>query len=335
MEHSFDLLSLQEIDVNLLSAPGYVAEWRAKGYTAILSPIDAATHSHRVALVSRVPCRPVKLENVQASSRVAAGLIEAQYRDHFEHVLVVAVYGFPGDEAATDVLIRELLQAIDRFGGTFLLIGDYNTTQHSGAVSHAIRQGQVHALDDASLEAQLPTNPLRTRRIDFGLSHRRLWADDIFNFETCFSDHKVVGYKLAVTLRSEVFRPPKFVAISSCSEECVRSKFEQLWQPQAFCTLLDRQDVDAAWALLSNLAEEAMAAEPAGARRSEAWQPSRQEARPQVVSSAGHESFTARALRRLVNQLSQLKAKPSDGLGGVSDSLDRSFRTCRTSALIR
>ena len=29
-------------------------------------------------------------------------------------------------------------------------------------------------------------------------------------------------------------------------------------------------------------------------------------------SSAGHESFTARALRRLVNQLSQLKAKPSD-----------------------
>ena len=312
MEHSFDLLSLQGIDVNLLSAPGYVAEWRAKGYTAILSPIDAATHSHRVALVSRVPCRPVKLENVQASSRVAAGLIEAQYRDHFEHVLVVAVYGFPGDEAATDVLIRELLQAIDRFGGTFLLIGDYNTTQHSGAVSHAIRQGQVHALDDASLEAQLPTNPLRTRRIDFGLSHRRLWADDIFNFETCFSDHKVVGYKLAVTLRSEVFRPPKFVAISSCSEECVRSKFEQLWQPQAFCTLLDRQDVDAAWALLSNLAEEAMAAEPAGARRSEAWQPSRQEARPQVVSSAGHESFTTRALRRLVNQLSQLKAKPSD-----------------------
>ena len=129
MEHSFDLLSLQEIDVNLLSAPGYVAEWRAKGYTAILSPIDAATHSHRVALVSRVPCRPVKLENVQASSRVAAGLIEAQCRDHFEHVLVVAVYGFPGDEAATDVLIRELLQAIDRFGGTFLLIGDYNTTQ--------------------------------------------------------------------------------------------------------------------------------------------------------------------------------------------------------------
>eukprot|EP00439_Symbiodinium_sp_Y106_P066552 s549_g10.t2 len=51
--------------------------------------------------------------------------------------------------------------------------------------------------------------------------------------------------------------------------------------------LLERQDVDAAWALLSNLAEEAMAAEPAGTRRSEVWQPSRQEARPQVVSSAG------------------------------------------------
>ena len=162
-EHSFDLLSLQEVDVNALSAPGFVAEWRGKGCTAVLSPLDAATRSHRVALVSRVPCRRVKLDGVQASSRFAAGLIEAQSRDQLEHVLIVAVYGFAGDEPATDVFMQELFQAIDRFGGKFLILGDFNTTQHRGTVDLAIRQGRVHALDDTSFEKQVPTNPLRTR----------------------------------------------------------------------------------------------------------------------------------------------------------------------------
>ena len=136
-EHSFDLLSLQEVDVNALSAPGFVAEWRGKGCTAVLSPLDAATRSHRVALVSRVPCRRVKLDGVQASSRFAAGLIEAQSRDQLEHVLIVAVYGFAGDEPATDVFMQELFQAIDRFGGKFLILGDFNTTQHRGTVDRA------------------------------------------------------------------------------------------------------------------------------------------------------------------------------------------------------
>ena len=34
----------------------------------------------------------------------------------------------------------------------------------------ALRQGQLHSLDEASVAAQVPTNPLRTRRIEFGLS---------------------------------------------------------------------------------------------------------------------------------------------------------------------
>ena len=106
VEHSFDLLSLQEIDINSLSAPGYVAGWRHKGYTALLSPLDCTAQSHRVALISRVPCRPVKLEGVQAHSRIAAGLIEVKWRGQLEHVLVLALYGFPGDEAATDVLFQ-------------------------------------------------------------------------------------------------------------------------------------------------------------------------------------------------------------------------------------
>ena len=312
VEHSFDLLSLQEIDINKLSAPGYVAEWRQKGYTAVLSPVDGVTQSHRVALVSRMPCRPVKLADVRAHSRVAAGLIEVKCRGQFEHVLIAAVYGYPGDEAATDALIRDLLRAIDRFGGLFLVLGDFNTTQQTGAVNFALRQGHLRALDEASLEAQVPTNPLRTRRIDYGLSHRRLWANDVFNFETCFSDHKVVGYQLDVTLRTEIFRPPKFALLSSCSADSVQSKFEQLWNPDAFNSLLEQQNVDAAWTMLSDLAEQAMLEEQGEIRRSELWQPCRQEARSQVISSAGHESFTVRALRRLVNQLSQLKARPSD-----------------------
>ena len=184
--------------------------------------------------------------------------------------------------------------------------------QHAGAVNAALRQGQIHALDEVSAEAQVPTNPRRTRRIDYGLSHRRLWATDVFNFETCFSDHKVVGYQLDVTLRSEIFRPPKFAVIPTCAPSEVQTKFEQIWSPEAFSSLLERQDVDGAWAMLSDTAERALSADSGEIRRSDLWNPRQQAAKSQVVSGVGHESLTVRALRRLVNQLSQLRAQPFD-----------------------
>ncbi|CAE6950031.1 pol [Symbiodinium sp. CCMP2592] len=126
-----------EVDINKQSAPGYVAEWRRKGYSAILSPLDEEVHAH---------------------SRIAAGLVEVKRADHFEHVLVVAVYGFPGDEAATAVLVQDLLRAIHCYGGCFVVLGDFNTTQEENAVGKFLQQGLVRSLDEAGgrLFADLP-----------------------------------------------------------------------------------------------------------------------------------------------------------------------------------
>ena len=59
--HHLEILSLQEVDVNSLSAPGYCSGWNSRGYTAILSDLDPACDLRRVALISRLPIKPVSL----------------------------------------------------------------------------------------------------------------------------------------------------------------------------------------------------------------------------------------------------------------------------------
>ena len=94
---SFQLASLQEADINAESAAGYCQSWRARGYTALLAPIDASRALHRVALLSALPIKQVCLGGSVDGSRVAAGLVELQCQGKKQTVLVMAVYGYPGD----------------------------------------------------------------------------------------------------------------------------------------------------------------------------------------------------------------------------------------------
>ena len=122
-----------------------------------------------------------------------------------------------------------------------------------------------------------------------------------------------MGYKLALTLRSEVYRPPQFAELSASAEQAC-SKFEQVGQPQAFSSLLEAQEVDQAWALLSDCAETALAEEPGEVRRSSPWQPKCRN--PTKVGAGpttqGHVSQTLRVVCKLHNQLGQLCAQPHD-----------------------
>ena len=136
-----DFLSLQEVDVNLLSASGYCAGWQSRGYKAILSELDVANDLHRVALVTRLPIKPVSLNLGVRNARVAAGLTELGTSNGFESVLVVALYGFSGDLPATNQLVQEVVASCKSFGGTFMIVGDYNCTQHEGTVCNLLQAG--------------------------------------------------------------------------------------------------------------------------------------------------------------------------------------------------
>ena len=305
-------MSLQEVDVNAASAPGYRAEWRRLGYHVVLSALEQDTQRHRVALVSRAPCRPVSLEGLSDSHRVAAGLIEIQNGREHEHVLMIALYGYPSNQSATDALFQQVQQAMLRFGGLCILFGDFNMIQEAGAVGDALRQGTWHSLDETAPHLMLPTNPTRTRRIDFALCHRRIWATELRHFDNALSDHRLVAYKLNIVLRTQCFARPRFSALSKQSLPDVAAQFDLSWKAEDFALALQQGEVDRAWAMLSDSAEKALAEGPADVCRSQPWQPTCQSTAHAGPTTQGHASPTLRVVRKLHNQLGQLCAQPYD-----------------------
>ena len=306
------VLSLQEIDVNAESACGYRAEWRRLGYQVVLSELETDTQRHRVALVSKMPCRPVQLCDLDNPQRVAAGLVEVEDGHQFAHVLVIAIYGYPCDQEATDALFLQVQQAMLRFGGLSVLCGDFNAVQEDGAVGAALQRGTWHSLDEFAPHLMLPTNPTRSRRIDFALSHRRIWATELHHYDTALSDHRLVAYTLNIVARSSCFAPPQFARLTREDPDEVASRFAATWQADAFACLIQCGDVDSAWTQLSDAAEEALADGHRVVNRSDVWRPRCKDATSVAPSVHGHESQTLRVVRKLHNQLGQLCAQSHD-----------------------
>ena len=168
-----DVIALQEINVNPASATGFVSNWRAKGYLCILGGLDPSCALHRVALLARCPIQHVQLQVTVCQSRCAAGFVEIFGPNSKSCILLASFYGQSGDLVATDMLFRDFLQAAQRFGGPFVVMGDFNCTLAEAPVAPHLASGNLRCLDD-DLPSCLPcTNPVDTRRIDFALAHPR------------------------------------------------------------------------------------------------------------------------------------------------------------------
>ena len=305
-----ELLSIQEADVNPLSKLGYLKEWRSLGATAILSQLDDGANSHRVALVSKLPIQPVTLKTELASTRYSAGLIDCRISGRISKVLMVAFYGFPNDAHATSQALLEVFEAVKRFGGAFILLGDYNMTQEEGAVRDLLMEGSARSLDEMFLGPLPPTNPLNTRRIDFGLADSTVLATDVQHFRRCeLSDHAIICYSLDSSALSTGHAQPTFANLSQNDPEKIAQSFELSWDIHRFDSYLDSGDLDEAWRLLSDAGEASLAnKENAGQcqARSEAWSPKQRPLVKQSVHVRGHESQGVRGLRRLTTRLRQL-----------------------------
>ena len=87
---------MQEIDVNSLSAPGFINSWRTYGYKVLLGELQSTRQLHRVALASKLPIKQVQLEAPTAAGRFAAGLLDITLAGSVKQLLCIAFYGYPG-----------------------------------------------------------------------------------------------------------------------------------------------------------------------------------------------------------------------------------------------
>ena len=174
--------------------------------------------------------------------------------------------------------------------------------------------GWVRSFDECN-PGVAPTGPTRTRRIDFGLAHHRLWADQTANHEHPeVSNHALVSYDISGTegYIHRTFGAPAFQALTAEDPEAIQLSFEQHWSEHDFRSLLDAGDVDAAWDMLSGIGEVALRGDVQveGPPRASCWDPVPAQGPHGKAGAHGHESGHLRLLRRLRGQLHQLRAQP-------------------------
>ena len=169
---------------------------------------------------------------------------------------------------------------------------------------------------DPTVEAeQVCTNPLRNRRIDFGVCHRQIFVDAVSHFDLPhLSDHISVLYQLDFGMVSDCFRAPRPSPLKSPDADAVHASFLQSWDQPAFDALLQAASTDDAWAMLSDVAENALGdAESEDApetTRSASWAPLLRRTTAPRASVHGHESATLRLVRKFSARIHQLSVQP-------------------------
>ena len=314
---SFQLASLQEVDVNAESAGGFCKSWWARGYTALLAPLDAVRKLHRVALVSALPIKQVSLGDGFDASRVAAGLVELQCQGRSQAILCIAVYGYPSDLSRTSTLVSDIMQRAAVFGGPVVALGDWNTTEEESALFSVIAAGQMIPLDDGDRSDLQPTNPTRTRRIDFGLSTSHIRATEVRHHDRDdLSDHLCVAYTLDLEARRQCATLPCFPRLEQTDLKSINETFVANWREENFQVHLENKDVDQALNVLCRTAETCLSmpgpASPSDISRADEWIPAKRNTSQPHVTADGHASPSLCILRKLVAQLRQLKAQPFD-----------------------
>ena len=294
-------MALQEVDVNAESAPGFVAAWQARGYHCLFGARDPVHNLRRTALLAKGALQPVSLSVPAGPARFTAGLVDVFCNESRRSVLVISFYGQPGDDCLTGQILEQIMQSVRKFGGPFILLGDFNCTIDDGPVATVLATGQARCLDE-DLRGPLPnTNPNDSRRIDFALVHRSFFAK---------------GCELDLRIHPCAYHCPRFLQLTTSDPETVAAALMAEWDESHFETLLRNASVDEAWTYLSDTAENALGALhfPGGVRRSALWDPVRYQAPNHRCGPEGHQSETVRALCRLKSRLRHFRDQPTPEL---------------------
>ncbi|CAE7715253.1 unnamed protein product [Symbiodinium sp. CCMP2592] len=290
------VLCVQEPDLDEPSAPTFLAMLRGRGLHVFLSPVDNGLY--RCAVLAKVAGRAVNL----CSGRLAAATFEFMRGDCLTKVVVASFYGCAWN---SEVAMQGAMDAVEQLkltGSPWVLLGDFNLEQFSEPMAANLASGFAWAWDDGFQgSGPLPATRVSGRRLDYALACGRFFPTTVRQRWT-FSDHAQVAYELDLTDPVD-HRGPAFRGLSSTS-----SVTEAHWLSAA----LEDGDLDGAWSLISDVAEDLLG-EPgaSGARRSTSWRPLLR-AHPRSRAAGAQDSLVLVRLRRLQRRVAQLGHRPGD-----------------------
>ena len=302
-EAPVDVLAVQELDLDVASAASFIDCLRRRDLHVFLSGLDGGLY--RCAVLAKIAGAAVDLQDV----RLAGAVFEFLCRGSYVKVVVASLYGCVWNPDVAMQAAENAVQELKRTQTALVLLGDFNLDPADDPMAAKLAAGFAWAWDDAFQgEEPLPGTRASGRRLDYALGCGRFFPAAVSQRWT-FSDHAQVTY--TVDLQDCAgFRGPAFREL--LHEDVPENQWIAAWDSEAFDRAISQEALDEAWTLLSDTAEDLLAAQGArGHRRSEAWCP---RARAPVRSRAARslESLLVVQLRRLWRRLLQLRRRPGD-----------------------
>lgn len=189
--------------------------------------------------------------------------------------------------AMTDRVVEWMYQSTE----DDVALGDWSQTMEGTPISRHVLSGRVHSIDETlgQLAESEPTGPRpwggTGRRIDYGVYRGNAQFVEGTN-EFGLGDHTAVQYVLEWGTDSEAtYHWPRFRSITMAGEALeeseVAEKFNRAFDRREFMRQLEEPNIDKAWAMLSDAAEDALCRDERGARRG-------RRRRPHQREGAGH-----------------------------------------------
>ena len=256
-----DIFALSEVDVPSGAGPGYLGQWKAKGFKASLSSLENG--SSRVAIASRDSLKPVRVCTGPGAPRHAAGIFSVT-NEHgaSEPLLVVAAYCQAGNPRAADEQLRDLMAGIHRTRCKFVMLtlGDFSMEDSDGAMGELLACGLANLGDACARGQPLPkTGPGRRRRIEYAVCDWRMAPESVTHFDLAESDHLCVSYRFAECFPVPFTKPSRAGPLD-VSAEYLETFFSAV-SFQGFDVALSGHRLDDAWELLSTVAEQTLCGE--------------------------------------------------------------------------
>ena len=165
--------------------------------------------------------------------------------------VIVGVYLQSGDEVVASGQAEDVLQQAIHTGFRFVAIGVQPPAY--------LASGNICAVDECRPGEELPpTGPRlrgrRRRRIDFAVQHVQLRAQEVLHFEGP-SDHVIVSYTYDLSAPKLRRGPRRRLLQDALDPEVIAAEFAN-WDQGPFDEAIRAGNLDQAWALLSDVAED-------------------------------------------------------------------------------
>ena len=308
--HSVDLLCLQETHLSQETTSSAMAAASKAGWKLLCgTPAydTAGRGTAGVAILTRWPATLAGKGSGQQAGRWMAAMVHRPHSRPFE---VLNLYLPANNQGDAQTMAETLLAEAATRGEQRMLIGDWNLTPFQEPIQTVHRNGALHLADDLLGPALLNTTTRSSqagRFIDFALCSSPLAPTARGQVVADISDHDLVWYDLDFQgdFEPSLCSPPKrrLQATHAVQPE----QWEQIFPKEVFQRHVREQNVEKAWQVLSDSAENALQA-GTGPGRTWVGPPVQQQMPPVKVEAL--QTVRERRLRRFHRRLQESIRQP-------------------------